>query len=308
MELHILIGLPSNKKTTIAKNLCIIQKKFIRINDIEICNMYSIPINRKEIETNELILNAQINLIENAFKNNYNVVLDSIIFEPNIYNKLIHTIKNKYNIDILFTCIQTSIEEAITLEENKQIPKKDLIDLYKEFIEYKTDKEIIEYLQNEKLEPLTIKYLPVKHKRKTNLDFKNAIIVDLDGTIVDINESKRDNYDNTLNDKPRMEIIKIIKGYTDYYDDINIIVITARPSSCLEQTISWLDKNFSFYNLLYMRNKNDNRCDVTIKEEIYLEHIKDNYNILAVFEDRKKVVDMWRKNNLNTLQVAEGNY
>ena len=30
--------------------------------------------------------------------------------------------------------------------------------------------------------------------------------------------------------------------------------------------------------------------------------------LFMVFDDRKKVVDMWRKNNLTCCQVAEGNF
>ena len=30
--------------------------------------------------------------------------------------------------------------------------------------------------------------------------------------------------------------------------------------------------------------------------------------IVAVFDDRDKVVDMWRKNNLTCMQVAPGNF
>ena len=31
-------------------------------------------------------------------------------------------------------------------------------------------------------------------------------------------------------------------------------------------------------------------------------------DIFAVFDDRQKVVDMWRNNGLNVFQVADGNF
>jgi hypothetical protein len=52
-----------------------------------------------------------------------------------------------------------------------------------------------------------------------------------------------------------------------------------------------------------MRKTDDNRCDSIVKEEIYNEYIKDKYNVLAVFDDRDRVVDMWRRIGLPTYQV-----
>ena len=47
---------------------------------------------------------------------------------------------------------------------------------------------------------------------------------------------------------------------------------------------------------------------LTIKKEIYDTYIKDKYYIATVFDDRNKVVDMWRKEGLLCCQVAEGDF
>ena len=114
--------------------------------------------------------------------------------------------------------------------------------------------------------------------------------------------------DKVHTDTPRNEIIKIIRGYIDYYDDINVLVVSGRDANSKTQTMDWLDVHFPFWNSLYMRGEKDMRCDTVVKEEIYLDYIKNKYNVLAVFDDRKKVVDMWRSNGLNVLQVAEGDF
>jgi hypothetical protein len=57
-----------------------------------------------------------------------------------------------------------------------------------------------------------------------------------------------------------------------------------------------------------MRGNDDNRCDSIVKEEIYNEYIKDKYNVLAVFDDRDRVVDMWRRIGLPTYQVYYGSF
>ena len=46
-------------------------------------------------------------------------------------------------------------------------------------------------------------------------------------------------------------------------------------------------------------------------KQMWLDDFADNVgkdNILGVFDDRNKVVDMWRKNGLTCFQVADGNF
>jgi hypothetical protein len=57
-----------------------------------------------------------------------------------------------------------------------------------------------------------------------------------------------------------------------------------------------------------MRRSGDNRCDSIVKEEIYNDYIKDKYNVLAVFDDRDRVCDMWRRIGLLCLQVWYGSF
>ena len=42
-------------------------------------------------------------------------------------------------------------------------------------------------------------------------------------------------------------------------------------------------------------------------ENLWPEHERDG-KLFMVFDDRQKVVDMWRKNKVTCLQVAEGNF
>ena len=57
-----------------------------------------------------------------------------------------------------------------------------------------------------------------------------------------------------------------------------------------------------------MRSKGDHRSDTEVKKEIYDKYIKDKYNILCVFEDRDKVVKMWRDEGLLCNQVYYGDF
>jgi hypothetical protein len=59
-----------------------------------------------------------------------------------------------------------------------------------------------------------------------------------------------------------------------------------------------------------MRKAGDYRPDVEVKQEWLDEWLKHHTKeeIGGVFEDRKQVVDMWRKNGITCYQVAEGDY
>ena len=49
--------------------------------------------------------------------------------------------------------------------------------------------------------------------------------------------------------------------------------------------------------------------DAVLKERWLDEYIlKHDLDVKMVFDDRKQVVDMWRKRGLTCLQVAEGNF
>jgi hypothetical protein len=56
------------------------------------------------------------------------------------------------------------------------------------------------------------------------------------------------------------------------------------------------------------RKSGDNRKDSVVKEEIFNEHIKPNFIVEFVLDDRNQVVEMWRKLGLTCLQVADGNF
>ena len=57
-----------------------------------------------------------------------------------------------------------------------------------------------------------------------------------------------------------------------------------------------------------MREEKDHRPDDIVKEEIYHKYIEDKYNIVCVFDDRDKVVKMWREQGLLCNQVYYGNF
>jgi hypothetical protein len=57
-----------------------------------------------------------------------------------------------------------------------------------------------------------------------------------------------------------------------------------------------------------MRKTGDHRPDYIVKNEIFDQRIRDNFNVLGAFDDRDQVVDMYRKMGITVFQVAPGNF
>ena len=74
----------------------------------------------------------------------------------------------------------------------------------------------------------------------------------------------------------------------------------------IEHRRHWLDKFKVPFQLLKMRPADDFTPDEKLKRQWIAEY--DLANILCVFDDRKKVVDMWRELGLTCFQVAPGDF
>ena len=133
-----------------------------------------------------------------------------------------------------------------------------------------------------------------------------AIIVDIDGTVS--HKTDRDIYDykEAINDNPDKIILEVVRSL--WHQGYRILFVTGRSDDCITVTRTWLATYCPYYFGLYMRQTGDFRKDAIVKQEIYENHIKNEYDVLCVFDDRQKVVDMWREIGLKCLQVQPGDF
>jgi predicted kinase len=137
-----------------------------------------------------------------------------------------------------------------------------------------------------------------------------AIMVDIDGTIALLGE--RSPYDATRvhEDQPNEPVIAVVEAvYRQGYD---VIFMSGRSGVCRNATIDWLtdhvlDVPRGDY-VLHMRADGDLRKDAIVKMEIFDREVRDNYDVITVFDDRDQVVEAWRAIGLTVFQVAEGNF
>lgn len=141
-------------------------------------------------------------------------------------------------------------------------------------------------------------------------------IFDIDGTIANIDHrvhhlegNKKDWnswYAKAHNDVPYWEIVDLM--HLAYGAGIKIVICTSRDEKCREETVKWLKKHDLMYHELYMRKLNDRRDDTIVKFELLERIYEDGYEPVLVFEDRDRVVQMWRDAGLKCLQVKPGEY
>lgn len=140
------------------------------------------------------------------------------------------------------------------------------------------------------------------------------VIFDLDGTIAD-NEHRRHLvadghtdwdtfYENCGQDLPVWSVITIMRLLWAVGD--TIVILSGRSDVVRIKTKRWLKRYDVPYHLLMMRPKGDSTPDEELKKEWLSGY--DKTEIRCVFDDRQKVVDMWRAEGLTCLQVAPGDF
>lgn len=145
-----------------------------------------------------------------------------------------------------------------------------------------------------------------------------AIICDLDGTLCNV-DHRRHFLDETppdwksfnescVTDKMNRWCAILLQRMRGGFYPCQILLVSGRDEEYRPHTEEWLEQFDIWHNGLFMRKVGDDRPDEVIKEEIYRTHIQPHYDVLFVVDDRKKVVDMWRRIGLVCLQCAEGNF
>lgn len=140
-----------------------------------------------------------------------------------------------------------------------------------------------------------------------------AFLVDIDGTLAHMRDYRGpfdwhkvglDDVDQTIADI----VLVLSEGSFSLGDDWNVIVMSGRDEACRGETEEWLFKHCIPYNHLFMRPKGDMRKDNIVKHELFNEHVRDNFDVMFVLDDRQQVVDMWREMGITCLQVAPGDF
>jgi hypothetical protein len=145
----------------------------------------------------------------------------------------------------------------------------------------------------------------------------NCYLFDIDGTLADcshrlhhIQKLPKD-WDSFFaacsQDAPIAHMLRLIRSMTNGGRDL-IVFVSGRSDQCRSETVDWLDRHIGFSDPLYMRRAGDHRDDDIVKGELLDQIVADGYQPIMAFDDRSRVVDMWRKRGVPCAQVAPGDF
>ena len=291
-RLIILQGVPAAGKSTWAREFIKGKKDWVIVNRDSIRDGrgdYWIP------EQEEYISDLEEYHVTRALERGLNVIIDATNLNPKTKAKWTQ-IAEQFSIEPEWKEFKISYQEAIERDSKRERPVgkgviRDFFNkYYPDMICSMSDERIIKMPQNK---------------------MPHAVICDIDGTVALRNNRSPFDYSKVCEDTFDPRMLEVL--YTFIESGVKIIFVTGREDvdNCRELTIKWLDKNIAYSERgwdLIMRSKGDHRSDTEVKKEIYDKYIKDKYNILCVFEDRDKVVKMWRDEGLLCNQVYYGDF
>lgn len=141
------------------------------------------------------------------------------------------------------------------------------------------------------------------------------ICFDIDGTLADVShrvhfwQQKPKNWNmfksEMVNDAPIQQICSIARNM--HQEGHAVILCSGRGEDTREWTEHWLSKHGIKFAKLYMRAEKDFRGDDVVKLELLNQIIEDfGKKPDIVFDDRPRVVKMWRENGVFVADVYQG--
>ena len=145
------------------------------------------------------------------------------------------------------------------------------------------------------------------------------IIFDVDGTLMDIEtrrkwlEGPTPNWTKFMDpkemetDTPNQHVMEVAECMHDAGHEI--VIVSARNERHREVTEHQLKQNFGvFWSHMFLRPDDSFEPDNQFKQRVLDELIKADWRPDMVFDDRDQVVEMWRANGIQCLQVAKGDF
>jgi predicted kinase len=297
VKAYITIGCPGSGKSTRAKELCSQNPNLIRINRDsirkEILTERNIKLTwqnalKKEIESETS--KRQDAAIRQAFRDGKEVVVDNCHLGKYIQGKIV-----RFLTDLGYTNIEIldfrDVPLETLLERNAKRTGFDFI-----------NPNVIRKMYNDHIEKTEMNNQTARLPRWEPLEnVPNAIIVDVDGTLAEyVNRSPFDET-RVYEDEVRWHILSTVKALLDSRTVDHLFIFSGRTNGCRQDTERWLLEKCELNNYswsLHMRTVGDRRGDYFVKNDLFNTHIKDQWNVFAVFDDRQSVIQLWTDLNL----------
>jgi predicted kinase len=277
-------GLPASGKSTWAKDHVSKNKNWKRVNKDDLRSMVQAGEWSPALE--KQVLEIRDHIITSWLSKGLNVIVDDTNLNP-VHERDIRAIAEKFGAQVSLMHFDIDVEEAIKRDLKRQ---------------NSVGESVIRKMYDDWVRP---KNAPIVQ----DATLSRAIIVDIDGTIAQMDGRKPFDWELVGTDKPKPPIIDIVRRFAQTH---RIIFMSGRDSVCKTQTVQWLIEHViqpHFVWELHMRTQNDNRKDSIVKRELFDQHVNGRFYVDFVLDDRDQVVEMWRKDiGLVCLQVDYGNF
>lgn len=145
---------------------------------------------------------------------------------------------------------------------------------------------------------------------------KNIIIFDLDGTLANTEECRHllegdtKRWDEFYLAATQVNSVAAVVKTAQAFRAMGyeIIIASGRSDAVRHETKLWLAKHDVPYDMLIMRRHKDHTPDDQLKKSWVDSGMIPKEQVLCVFEDRDRMVAMWRGIGLPCFQVATGDF
>lgn len=298
--LHITRGIPGSGKTTWANEWYAADPEHRALSNRDDLRASLFPNNLGVLgyEREKLVTKVQ----HEAIKALLNEGLDVAVHDTNLRAKFVQELM-RFSDDVEFHDFPISLAEALVRNRYRADHGGRLVPAYV------IDDMYMRFTPKGKLPPV-----PERHNKADMVvqpyvakpGLPKAIVCDVDGTIANHN-GIRHPHDTTKYhlDEPHADIIKLVNILSVNH---TLIVLSARDEQYRGVLLDWLEKHGVNYDQLIMRGASDTRNDALVKNELFEKYIAGQFNVEYIFDDRSRVVDMWRAKGLRCLQVAPGDF
>ncbi len=308
----ILTGLSGSGKSTFARQFCAENSNYIRISRDDLRRAV-LPVSLPEYwqtwpdpaknRIENLVNDNQKAMIVNGLARGWNLLIDNTNLKLSYINEFRKLLSEHTDaIEISYQLMNTPVDECIRRDRQRD-------DLVGEAVIRKQVEQLNVMKKNFTFQPEILTRNPV-FRREQDASLPRCVLVDIDGTVAQMNGRSAFAWARVGEDLPKWPIIRLVQslrasGYA-------IIFFSGRDAVCRPQTTDWLMQYLGGQPgdfQLFMRPENDNRKDSIVKQELFEQHIVGRYFVEFVIDDRQQVVDMWRRTlGLTCLQVDYGDF
>lgn len=301
-KLIILYGLPGSGKSTYSNEYCKNNPNTIHLNRDSIRLMFNCQWS-KNLEA--IVKNTEYSTMYNALESGYDVIIDDVSnLNDKTYSLImnyVHELEEKLNckIEIEEKYFNIPLEECIKRDSMREQPvgEKVIKDFYRRYhpkIAAATNKKQLELFN------------------KQDARLEHAIIIDIDNT-VSWNVTGRPWFGEGAAEGMKDDVVisPIVNYIIKPYPYTKIFVTGRDNDNDIQQvTTNWLINNVSIStnDVILFREHGDCRKGVEVKEELFLNNIKDKYFIDFVLEDDQRIANMYRKYGLIVLSPYDTKY